>query len=445
MKGREPHPRRDHPGDFFVISRPFRPGTPAFFSTQKVSQEQISQSRNGNIYDNKGDVYLNGGPQNCGPAGLDDGDYYFQVTNPGGSLLLSSDAVSERRVTVLGGVITAYDGTTHGTGVGPCNSVTVQLIPYGDTDNNGGEYKVWMTPVEAYDSSATSGTFGFADADSKTDNFHLRASFVCPPDHPDCQQQPSVTGLKWYDANTDGVPDSGKVGIAGWKIVNTGPNSTTVTYTDGSGNYAFTNLDSATTYTISEVLANPSWIATTATSGSVTTGSGGNTPDPNFGNVCLGGGGGLTLGFWSNKNGQALFGADDLALMVSLNLRNANGSNFDPTSYSAFRTWILNATATNMAYMLSAQLASMELNVNNGFVSSSALIYAPGTNSANAAGFASVGAIVAEANTELGVRGTAFAGDSWRSYQEALKNALDNANNNRTFVQSGPCAFTTPY
>ena len=37
----------------------------------------------------------------------------------------------------------------------------------------------------------------------------------------------------------------------------------------------------------------------------------------NFGNVCVGAGGGRTLGFWSNKNGKALFGAGDLALMVS--------------------------------------------------------------------------------------------------------------------------------
>jgi hypothetical protein len=51
---------------------------------------------------------------------------------------------------------------------------------------------------------------------------------------------------------------------------------------------------------------------------------------------------------------------------------------------------------------------------------------------------------MAEANTELGVHGTAYAGDAWRSYQEALKNALDNANNNYTFVQPTPCPFSFP-
>merc|ERR1712100_353101 len=35
---------------------------------------------NGNIYTNKNDVYLNGGPQSgCSQAGLQDGIYYFQV------------------------------------------------------------------------------------------------------------------------------------------------------------------------------------------------------------------------------------------------------------------------------------------------------------------------------------------------------------------------------
>jgi len=163
-----------------------------------------------------------------------------------------------------------------------------------------------------------------------------------------------------------------------------------------------------------------------------------------FGNVCLGAGGGLTLGFWSNKNGQSLFcaSASDLALMVSLNLRNADGSNYDPASYSAFRTWLLNATGTNMAYMLSAQLAATRLDVAHGFVNGSALIYAPGTASANAQGFATVNAVVAEANTELGLRGLTLSGNSYRSYQERLKNALDNANNNRSFVQPAPCPFS---
>ena len=168
-----------------------------------------------------------------------------------------------------------------------------------------------------------------------------------------------------------------------------------------------------------------------------------------FGNVCTGAGGGLTLGFWSNNNGKsAQFGNTTqanatLAFLTNLNLRNATGSNFDPTTYAGFRTWLLNATATNMAYMLSAQLAAMELNVRNGNVNGNQLIYAPGTTSA-VNGFATVNAVMAEANTELGTLtgGLTVTAGAERTYQEALKNALDKANNNLTFVQSAPCAYS---
>jgi hypothetical protein len=150
-----------------------------------------------------------------------------------------------------------------------------------------------------------------------------------------------------------------------------------------------------------------------------------------FGNVCVGQArGGLTLGFWSNKNGQALIGSDDLTQLRDLNLRGPSGADFDPTNYAAFRTWLLNGNAVDMAYMLSVQLAAMKMNVYNGKVVGTALIYAPGTTSANSLGFATVNDVIAEANASLG----SYPGD--RAYQEALKNALDNANNNRNFVGS---------
>ena len=47
---------------------------------------------NANIYTNAYDVYLDGGPGPNAPpgaAGLPEGDYYFQVTDPSGKKLLS--------------------------------------------------------------------------------------------------------------------------------------------------------------------------------------------------------------------------------------------------------------------------------------------------------------------------------------------------------------------
>ena len=49
-----------------------------------------------------------------------------------------------------------------------------------------------------------------------------------------------------------------------------------------------------------------------------------------------------------------MFCSDDLALMATLNLVGPNGAVFDPMTYAKFRTLVLSATATNMAYMLSA-------------------------------------------------------------------------------------------
>src|ERR1700676_1913171 len=68
---------------------------------------------NGNQYDSPLSVYLNGGPGPHAPAhaaGLPDGDYYFQVTDPSGQQLLSTDPVANRRFTVSGGVIVANVG-----------------------------------------------------------------------------------------------------------------------------------------------------------------------------------------------------------------------------------------------------------------------------------------------------------------------------------------------
>jgi hypothetical protein len=161
-----------------------------------------------------------------------------------------------------------------------------------------------------------------------------------------------------------------------------------------------------------------------------------------FGNVCLGPGGAKTIGFWGNKNGNKLINGTDLAMLSALNLVDEFGDDFDPPTFRKLKMWLREATAVNMAYMLSAQLAAMELNVFNGKVDGNALIYAPGTTSANALGFATVYDVMAEANTELGLHPLTLSGSPYRAYQEALKNALDRANNNLSFVQPYPCPYT---
>ena len=705
-------------------------GAQAQISGAIYTSEADGSIPNANIYPSKDAVYLNGGPQNLNSAGLPPGDYYFQVTDPSGVTLLSTDDIRNRRVLV------ALNGNNKGVVSGPLpdpndpltypghaagilnlanGSTPVQLMPYADTPNNGGEYKVWLTPVDAY--SPGSGTHGFISSQSKTDNFKVREenptqpqafmagvkyldldmdgardagepllhnweiTIITPGDtyivttniagewgielpqgttyeacetqqpgwiqtgpvpgatiffngnviatadanqcwegtvpvadpgtiifghdfgninlvpisgtkfedvnanhmwdageptiagvevtitglRPDntpinetvvtdangvwtsspqpigstfeaCETVPAnmfqtspepgaqtflhgtvvgtadanrcwtgaftlvenpqtlqmdpivnldfgnvrmfrITGEKFYDLNVNGVKDAGEVPIEGFRIrIDTvwpdGSAHSEVVVTDANGQFQSSLIPATSTFSVCEILPVDHWFQTGPVAGAQVSSNGetatadaalcwigavpqtGNFDGLYFGNVCLGAGGGNTLGFWSNRNGerrmsQTLGMANALAGLSAQNLRNANGTHYDPTQYAHFRRWLLSANGTNMAYMLSAQFAAMWLNVNavNASwpgVDPNAVIYAPGTNSANFLGFATVGAVLAEANAELGLHGTAFEGDAWRAYQTALKDALDNANNNLNFVQPEPCEVEYP-
>lgn len=204
---------------------------------------------NSNIYAAKQDVYLDGGPGPRAPAkaaGLPQGDYFFQVTDPSGSDLLSMDHISCRKVHVNeSGVVSAVlPGTNykwtgawqpvacqHAQGVDKDHSengaITVQLFPYDDTPNAGGVYKVWMTPVSAYTGNASlvptnrkdavngenyePGNFhGFVPSSSKTDNFKVRTRKPCDP--------ATITVRKFHDTNTNGTRDDSETEISGWRM-----------------------------------------------------------------------------------------------------------------------------------------------------------------------------------------------------------------------------------
>jgi hypothetical protein len=303
---------------------------------------------------------------------------------------------------------------------------------YDDTPNNGGEYKVWVSNIATFDNNAT-----------KTDNFKVREGGCVT----DCTPlQSLLTIQKFYDANTDGVKQAGEPFLTGWRVGLTPSGQleeilhTTYTADRNYGQYSATEFMPIQT----------NWIRTTPAVIPVSFVHGSDGTTITFGNVCTGAGGGLTLGYWSNKNGQddltkAVGGmSGSLARLTGLNLRTPEGTPFDPTSYAQYRTWLLNGNAVNMAYMLSVQLSAMSNNVATGKVSGSALIYAPGATGANGAGFASIQAVMTEANASLGTSGLTTTADPVRTYQEALKNALDNANNNRNFAQAQPCTFTFP-
>jgi cysteine-rich repeat protein len=166
---------------------------------------------NANIYAAKTDVYLDGGPGPSAPphaAALAEGDYYFQVTNPNGNDLLSTDDIACRRFHVnASGVIDSVDpgpGCAHEHGIdqdyASLGAITVQLMPYLDTTNPGGEYKVWVTPVAAYDATSTH-AHGFVPSASKTDNFKVLMA-TPPPPPPCCGNGVLETGEACDDGNT---------------------------------------------------------------------------------------------------------------------------------------------------------------------------------------------------------------------------------------------------
>lgn len=143
-------------------------------------------------------VYLDGGPGPGAPqtaAGLDDGTYVFQVTNPSGKRLLSTDLAKCRRFTVANGIIAgvvAAGGCEHATGFDVDHSATtVQLFPFDLTPNPGGVFKVWATfesdflagctalgessGLDVVDcGNAPGNRHGFVPRHSKTDNFKVK-------------------------------------------------------------------------------------------------------------------------------------------------------------------------------------------------------------------------------------------------------------------------------
>jgi hypothetical protein len=175
------------------------PLTGAIFTTVADGSEV-----NFNIYPSKDAVYLDGGPGPGAPqgaAGLPDGSYVFQVTNPSGKTLLSTDQAGCRQFTVLNGIINSVQpaidfGCPHVTGTDVDHgATTVQLFPFNDTPNNGGEYKAWATSLANYlagcealgvsngldvvDCGFANGQngskHGFIPSDSKTDNFKVKS------------------------------------------------------------------------------------------------------------------------------------------------------------------------------------------------------------------------------------------------------------------------------
>lgn len=197
------------------------------------------------------DVWLAGGPSalaGCAGAGLADGLYYFQVTDPSGSTLLSGDRLPDRVVRVVGGVFVSAS-STHPVSNGPCGSQVVQLFPFFRAPNGGGEYKVWLTPIGSHVPGGAN--FGFLSDQSKTDSFRLED--VAPV------QEVVIEGTVYFDFDQDGQytgPASGDLPIPGWRVEIDGLG---VTFSDVDGHYEFIR-DEGTSHVLDSLAPAPGYV-----------------------------------------------------------------------------------------------------------------------------------------------------------------------------------------
>jgi hypothetical protein len=156
----------------------------------------------------------------------------------------------------------------------------------------------------------------------------------------------TVSGYKFNDANADGAWDCGEVGLSGWQIFvdynGTGQYAANdpTAVTDSTGHYSITGVK-AGTWQVLEV-QQAGWVRTTPDQ-SVTLTSGSNVSNVDIGNFhgsLVMAGDTATIGFWANKNGQALI--DSL-----------NGG----STAKALGNWL----ATNFANLYGAQAGANDL------------------------------------------------------------------------------------
>jgi hypothetical protein len=371
------------------------------------------------------------------------GVYPYTITIPSGYAMPGATYKITAHVT-----ITNHSGRL-GTPFGPSPSATTTL-PSSPTlindvitvdDTNGYSWTFSSSGSETYDKTFTcedEGTHEYGNTATIRETGQYASATVTVV----CRTPPSATisGIKYYDANLNGKRDPGEVGIAGWKIElyryddNMGWVLVDTASTGSDGSYTFT-VTKAGTYRVVEVMPSGMWVRTAPGSGyyEITVELGQTYTGIDFGNVCLKQGtGGKTIGFWSNKNGQALITPTDISALNALNLYKPSGWTYPPfTDKTQIANYLLSANAKDMRWMLSAQLIATKLNVLHGFLSGSTIVYV-GPSSYVPSGFISIDGIMENANNAL-------AGTD-RAAQEYWKNLLDGLNNNwLPFVCPGPC------
>jgi hypothetical protein len=260
-------------------------------------------------------------------------------------------------------------------------------------------------------------------------------TYVSLPGSPSEPIVTEISGVKFYDSNANGKRDEGEAGMGGWTILlykwmpddegNWGWVELAYINTDDGGGYIFKVSEGI--YKVVELMqegATPleKWVQTAPSEGCHVIEAeelGGSYDAWDLGNVYLKpANGGKTMGFWGNKNGQALIDSEDVMELNNLNLYRPAGWAYPPfTDKAEIKNYLRNATAVDMRWMLSAQLIATKLNVLHGFLINSTIVYVESSGT-----FITIGEIMD--NAYMALQGTNT------DAQEYWKNLLDWVNNN---------------
>lgn len=447
--------------------------------------DRDGQTVQGNHYEHCCDVFLNGGPQghsHCEGEGLPDGEYYFQVTDPSGAALLSSDDIQQRRIRIEDGVIVEYLGVSgpcaHEIGVGkfqehnPAN-ISVQLMPFDESSNPCGVHKAWLTRVCDYDPEDCHSVHGFVHHRSKTTNFK------CEPEIPPPPPPPAVCTIvinKYFDANANGVND-GEQPLDGvrFNVWYTPPGcapvcQTVVSGTDCPGQISI-DIPPGSAVTVCEQIPGTgeqgcTWMQTEPNESSSDAALNNGQwcycftcPDEidsvhtlAFGDVCLKpASGGKSIAYWRSNTGMKVLQRHETVWrgkMTNFPFRCSNGKayhvpngEFDG-SYGDFRQWLIGGSS-NMACQLSKQFAALRLAVLFGHLDSHAKVLISDqeaqmlgtTNNAVRLTW-----LIKQARITLGLHGVTCVASPDRNCQECLKSMMRRINvNGMPFVCDQPC------
>jgi hypothetical protein len=240
----------------------------------------------------------------------------------------------------------------------------------------------------------------------------------------------TISGIVFDDFNADGTQNAGEPGLAGVEVQLIGTSGTSTTTSAADGSYTFLAVADGE-YEVKQIVDPLSGrIATTPSSSLVTVCGCGTAQGADFGqNLVNTNCDGHTIGFWRNKHGRDLVDSHNLlSELGAMNVVDENGDYFTTNSINEYKKWLKDAKATNMAYMLSAQLTAMNFNVRVGFVGGSCMIDDPNL------GQVSISSVINDAIASLATDPYTPQGHAQRDYQEQLKDALDAANNNQNWL-----------